>query len=114
MEWLGMDDPDWRKMMLTLVGIVIGLILLISIFLSLRYRPPAKDRAAILYERFVKKAGVEPLTGETPAVYASRAASESALPQQTIKDVTSIYLDARYGPVTPTALQRLESTVAGL
>ena len=114
MEWLGMDDPDWRKMMLTLVGLVIGLILLISILLSLRYRPPAKDRAAILYERFVKKTGVEPLTGETPAVYASRAASESALPQQTINDVTSTYLDARYGPVTPTALQRLESTVAGL
>ena len=35
MEWLGMDDPDWRKMMLTLVGLVIGLILLISLILSL-------------------------------------------------------------------------------
>jgi len=114
MKWLGMDDPDWRKMMLTLVAIVIALILLISVVLSLRYRSPAKDRAAILYERFVKKAGVAPQTGETPAVFASRAASESALPQQAIHDVTSTYLDARYGPANPAALQHLESTVASL
>ena len=109
-----MNDPNWRKMMLTLVGIVIGLILLISIHLSLRYRSPPKDRAAILYQRFVKKAGVEPLTGETPSVFASRIANESALPKETINDLTSTYLDARYGPADPTALQRLESTVANL
>jgi len=114
MEWLGMDDPNWRKMMLTLVGVVIGLILLISIHLSLRYRSPPKDRAAILYQRFVRKAGVEPLTGETPAVFAARAATDSALPREAINDVTSTYLDARYGPADPMALQRLESTVARL
>lgn len=114
MEWLGMDDPDWRKMMLTLVGIVVSLILLISILLSLRYRPPGRDRAAILYQRFVTKAGVAPLTGETPAVYAARAEIESPLPGDTIQTITASYLVARYGPADPASLQRLESAVGSL
>lgn len=114
MKWLGMDDPDWRKMMLTLVGIVIGLILLISILLSLRYRPPGSDRAAILYRRFVHKAGVEPLVGETPAVFAARAELESPLSGEAIQTVTASYLDARYGPTDPASLQRLESAVRSL
>jgi len=43
MEWLGMVDPNWRKMLLTLVGTVVALILMISAFMMLRYRPPASD-----------------------------------------------------------------------
>lgn len=109
-----MDDPDWRKMMLTLVGIVVGLILLISLVLSLRYRPPKRDRAAILYRRFIKKSGVDPLTGETPAVFAARAESESELPAAAVHDITSSYLDARYGPSDPRSLQRLETAISNL
>ncbi len=114
MEWLGMDDPDWRKMMLTLVGLVIGLILLISVILSLRYRPPPRDRAAILYERFVKKAGIEPQTGETPALFASRLHGESEISDETVEIITISYLEARYGPPNPTKMQRLETAVGQL
>ncbi|MDH3751469.1 MAG: DUF4129 domain-containing protein, partial [Gammaproteobacteria bacterium] len=106
--------PDWRKMIWTLVAVVIGIILLISLLLSLRYRPPARDRAAILYERFVNKAGIELLTGETPAVFAQRAAAESPIPADVIDEITSTYLDARYGPVDPVAMRRLESAVAAM
>jgi transglutaminase-like putative cysteine protease len=114
MEWLGMDDPDWRKMMLTLVAIVVGLILLISLILSLRYKPPARDRAAILYQRFVRRVGIEPLTGETPAAFAARAEMESQIPLPAIHRVTATYLDARYGPFDPASLRRLESAVAAV
>lgn len=114
MEWLGMDDPDWRKMMLTLVGIVVALIVLISFLLMLRYRPPKRDRAAILYDRFVRKVQVTPAIGETPAAFAKRAAAESPLPDTTIDAVTSSYLDARYGPLDPAALLRLEREVMAL
>jgi len=114
MEWLGMDDPDWRKMMLTLVGLVIGLILLISIILSLRYRPPPRDRAAILYGRFVKKTGIEPHTGETPALFASRLHGESDISPDTVEIITMSYLDARYGPSYPAKMQRLETAVRQL
>src|SRR5210317_2282600 len=59
MKWLGMNKPSWRKMLLTLVGLVIGLIMLISLVMVLRYLPPPKDKAAILYQRFVKKSGID-------------------------------------------------------
>jgi transglutaminase-like putative cysteine protease len=114
MEWLGMDDPDWRKMMLTLVGLVVGIVLLISLILSLRYRAPKRDRAAVLYARFVKRTGVTPTTGETPAIFAARAESDSHISSETIDTITTTYLDARYGPANPVALQELESAISSL
>jgi len=114
MEWLGMDDPDWRKMMLTMIAVVIGLVLLVSLALSLRYRPPKRDRAAILYKKFVRKTGIEPATGETPATFAVRVDGASPIPTETVNSITSTYLDARYGPLNPQALQRLESEVRKL
>lgn len=114
LEWLGMDDPDWRKKMLTLLGSIIGLILLISLLLTLRYRTPPKDRAAILYGRFTNKTGVEPQMGESPAAYAFRARATSSVPEHTIDAITSTYLSARYGPADPKMMRRLESAVAEL
>ena len=114
MQWLGMEDPNWRKMMLTLVGTVVALIVMISLLLMLRYRPPKRDRAAILYTRFVRKSGVAPAVGETPAAFARRARTQSPLPADTIDMVTETYLDARYGPVDRAALQRLESAIGAL
>jgi transglutaminase-like putative cysteine protease len=114
MQWLGMDDPDWQKMMLTLLGIVIALIVLISFLLMLRYRPPAKDRALILYERFIRKSQVAPRTGEAPSTFATRAADDSILPQTSIDSVTKLYLDARYGPHSLANMQRLETEIREL
>jgi transglutaminase-like putative cysteine protease len=114
MQWLGMDDPDWQKMMLTLLGVVIALILLISFLLMLRYRPPAKDRALILYERFVRKSQLVPNTGESPSNFATRAAGDSSLSQASVESVTTSYLDARYGPHSRAKMQRLETEVREL
>jgi transglutaminase-like putative cysteine protease len=114
MRWLGMDDPDWRKMMLTLVGVVAGLITVISLLLMLRYKPPGRDRAAVLYARFVRKTGVVPRVGESPVTFADRATTESSLPGDVIAKVTSTYLTARYGPPDKAALRRLEAAVASV
>ena len=114
MKWLGMDDPDWRKMMLALVSIVIALTLLVSVLLMLRYRSPPRDRAAILYSRFVKKTGIEPAIGETPDAFAVRAAADSPLPADTVHTITASYLDARYGSLDPAELARLEAEVTSL
>lgn len=114
MQWLGMDDPDWRKMMLTMIGVVIGLVLLISLFLALRYRPPRRDRAAILYRKFVRKSGVEPAVGETPATFAERLHGESSIPAAAVDAITSTYLEARYGPANPAAMQKLQESIAAL
>ena len=114
MEWLGMDDPDWRKMMLTLVALVIGMVLLVSFILALRYRPPKRDRAAILYRKFVKKSGVEPGLGETPASFADRIQPDSRVPRESVDEITSTYLEARYGPANVAALQKLQNAIAAL
>ena len=114
MHWLGMDDPDWRQMMLTLIGVVAAIIAVISLLLIFRYRPPPRDRAAILYERFVRKSGITRIVGETPSAFAARAHRESKLANDTIDDVTEIYLAARYGQVDPLALGRLETSVRTL
>ena len=113
-EWLGMDDPGWRNMMLTMIGLVVGMIMLISLLLALRYRPPAKDRAAILYRRFIEKTGLEPGVGETAERFARRAMQAKALPPTTIDAVTRAYHDARYGPAGEAAITRLKHAVSSI
>ena len=114
MEWLGMHNPTWRKMMLTLVMLVIGLVMLISVVLMLRYRPPSKDEAVLLYLRFVKKTGLEPQTGETARVFALRVADSGHLPVRTVDEVTEAYLDARYGQNDEAAFERLKTAVGAM
>lgn len=111
MQWLGMHEPDWQKMMLTMIGLILGLIALISMLLVLRYRPPAKDPAAVLYRRFTKKAGLEPGIGETAQRFARRAIQAGALPAHVIQSVTAAYHDARYGAADEPALARLRQAV---
>ncbi len=114
MRWIGMDDPDWRKMMLTLVAVVAGLVLVISALLLLRYRPPRRDASARLYARFVRKTGVPPAVGETPLCFARRARAAGKLPEQAIESVTRAYLESRYGPDAVAAARRLRAAVRAI
>jgi hypothetical protein len=114
MRFLGMEDPDWRKMMLTLLAIVFGLILVISVFLTLRYKAPRKDRALRLYQTFISKAALPIKAGETPASFAERARVESKLEDSAIDEVTAAYLAARYGAPDNQALVRLQQVVSRL
>ncbi len=114
MQWLGMNNPDWRKMMLTMLGLVIAMVILISLLLAMRYRPPRPDRAAILYKTFVNKTGITITVGESPASFAARARSESALDDDAIDAVTTEYLAARYGAPDEQSLQRLQHRVSQL
>lgn len=111
MEWLGMEDPDWQKMMLTLVASVITLIGIISVLLMLRYRPPPKDAAAILYQKFTKKVGVPPSRGETPLSYAVRLTRVKAAIADDAGSITAQYLDARYGPPDLVTIEKLKTSV---
>jgi len=114
MKWLGMKEPSWRKMMLTLVGLVVGIVMLISVVLMIRYRPPPKDQAAIQYQRFVKKSGLEPETGETARVFALRVQESGMIPAQAVVSITESYLDARYGDGGDAAFERLKQAVAAI
>jgi transglutaminase-like putative cysteine protease len=112
LEWLGMDEPDWRKMMLTLTFLIAVLIGVISLVLVMRYRPPPKDRAAILYRKFTQKTGVHPDRGETPRTYVTRLSRERTDLAAAAELVTNKYLLARYAPPTPEAIGELKAAVA--
>jgi transglutaminase-like putative cysteine protease len=111
MEWLGMNEPTWRKMLLTLVAIVVGLVLVISGLMMLRYRSPSKDGAFVLYQKFVRKSGIEMRVGETAQDFAFRAKVNGVIPIENIESVTLTYLDARYGPDDEQAITRLRTAV---
>jgi hypothetical protein len=112
MEWLGMNDPDWRKMLLTLLALVALMVIGISILMLRRNRPPPVDPAARLYKAFTRRAGISPRTGETPYRYAQRLHQSPQFNQQRIDLVTSNYLAARYGAPDDEALRRLESAIS--
>lgn len=111
MEWLGMEDPDWQKMMLTLVVILTILIGLISVLLIMRYRPPPKDHAAILYSKFTAAAGVDPAMGETPLSYSKRVGDEREPMRESAEQITDLYLQARYGPPGIVGIPTLQAAV---
>ncbi len=113
MRWLGMLEPTWRKMMLTLITLVIALIMVISVVLMIRYRPPVKDEAARLYARFVAKTGMQPLTGETPRLFAERVRDAGVMQPNTVDSITDAYMDARYGGIDR-ARERLRDAIAAI
>jgi transglutaminase-like putative cysteine protease len=112
MEWLGMNKPNWKKMLLVLLALILVFVAAISILLLRRNRPPVPDPAARLYKRFMRRAGVLPRTGETPYGYARRLCQSPNLRHEQIEQVTSRYLAARYGRPDETALTDLKSAVS--
>jgi hypothetical protein len=100
-------------MMLTLTFLIATLVGLISLVLMMRYRPPPKDHAALLYRKFTQKAGLPPNCGETPQDYASRLSEEREELAAGANRVTVQYLSARYGPPNPVAMDLLRAAVAG-
>ncbi|MDZ7770699.1 MAG: transglutaminase domain-containing protein [Woeseiaceae bacterium] len=111
MQWLGMEQPDWRKMLLTLLALIMLMIAAISVLLFRRYRPPQPDAASALYRRFTKKAGLMPARGETPVAFAARLSGNGGVAATSVDDITNTYLAARYGPSPHDALERLRTLV---
>ena len=99
-------------MMLTLLAIVAAMIGVISLLLVVRYRPPKKDEAAILYAKFTSLAGIDPKTGESPIAYLLRVREEKSNVASEASDITEKYLDTRYGPPRAASLQGLKDSVS--
>ncbi len=114
MSLLGMVNPSWTKMSLTMIILVIALVLAISGVLYLRYRPPPPDPAVRLYRRFVKHSGLEQRIGETPGEFALRAIRHGELAADRVSEVTGAYLECRYEPGGKEQIARLETAVRSL
>lgn len=63
--------------------------------LVVRYRPPPKDDAARLYEKFTAATGITPNLGETPLAYSGRLGAKAASGAAT--KITQLYLQTHYG-----------------
>lgn len=112
MRWLGLDNPDWQNLLLTLIAAVAVLTTAIHVVLILRFRPPREDRAKKLYLRFIRRTGVEPRRGETPLAFVDRLADQVATEAAAIaREVTNLYLEARYGEGDSETLALLDKRV---
>jgi len=111
LEWLGMDDPNWTKMLLTLVIIVAAVVLAISVIMTLRNRPPRPDEAARLFQSFVRRIGNPRQIGETPEAWARRVADEHSVQREQLARVTGAYLEARYGEPSDDTLSTLKNVI---
>ena len=99
MEWLGMENPNVRKMLLTLITLLAALLAGITGLLILRFRPPPKDRATRVFEKFVRQTGVAIQRGEAPLAFAQRLRESvpSGAARRAADDVVREYLALRYG-----------------
>ncbi len=109
MKWLGFENPDWQRLLFTLIGTVAVLVTIVHVLLILRFRPPPHDRARRYYERFVRRTGIEPRAAETPLEF-ERRIGETVDPGAASR-ITRAYLDARYGDGGETALAELRLAV---
>lgn len=98
LEWLGMDEPDLRKMLLALVALIAIMLAGVTGLLALRYRPPRRDAPHRLYRSFVRRTGIKSRRGEPPLEFLSRLASSRPELTDEANDITRAYLEARYGP----------------
>ncbi len=110
-EWLGLADPDWRKMMLTMMTCIALILSVISLVLLRRYRAPKPDAAAQLFQRFTRKVGVSPEVGETPQTYARRITDMGRAQPRESNRVVRAYLAARYGKPSAQSVVALKSAV---
>jgi transglutaminase-like putative cysteine protease len=109
MRRLGLADPSWRNLLLTLIGTVVALTLIVHVILMLRFRPPREDQARRLYNRFLSKTGITSVAGESPLAFAERVALRKD--GDTVRAITALYLDTRYGDGGDRALAELSEAV---
>ena len=113
LERLGMENPNWRKLMLTLVVVSTLLLLAISGILLARNRGPEVDEALRLYRKFVARTGLPQRHGESPYAYLERLTRQTPSSQPTATAITSAYLEVRYGQGSSSGIDELRKLVAG-
>jgi transglutaminase-like putative cysteine protease len=117
LEHLGFDRPRWREMLL--MTVLAGALMMgaLTVCFGIRIRKwKTPDPAARSYERFLRKlkrARIEPRRpSETASAYAARATKELPGSAESIGEITTAYLTARYEPdQAGIAVERLRSLV---
>lgn len=110
LEWLGLDDPDWRNMVLTMTLLIVTGGLLLWLWLAWTHRAKALDPALRLYRklqhRLEKQLGPA-LTHEGPADFRERV--RARLPSHTavVDEFINEYIALRYAEERDASLKKL-------
>ncbi len=96
---LGLDDPDWRNLVLILTFIVAVSMSAFTIWLAWHYRPASMDEAGRVYRRVCRRlaaTGVVRHPWEGPTAYAERIADGHPELAPLVSDFTRTYVSVRY------------------
>ncbi len=98
---LGMSNPDLRKMLLTMIGLVVIVLGCVAAHLVWQYRPTAVDPLTRIYRRFCHKlsrvVGERP-DNEGPLDFARRVCAIEPGLTDRVMEITDLYLKTRYFP----------------
>ncbi|MDH3646186.1 MAG: DUF3488 and transglutaminase-like domain-containing protein [Gammaproteobacteria bacterium] len=98
---LGMKSPSLRKMLFTMIGLMILVLAGVAAHLLWQYRPVRPDPSSRTYRRFCKKlAGIADARrdSEGPLDYARRIADVRPALAGPVNAITRLYLNLRYLP----------------
>lgn len=111
LEWLGLDDPDWRNMIIALTILMSGFALLLWAWLAWTHRAPPMDPALHLFRRLQRK--LEPRVGpprptEGPRHFAMRVAERAPSLAIPVGEFVNEYVRLRYQGSTAASYRRLK------
>jgi transglutaminase-like putative cysteine protease len=110
---LGMEAPDWRKMMLWLGGL--SVLVLLGLSALLLWRRPRLDPAQRAWRKVSRRLAKHRLAcrpWEGPHDYANRVAAELPAAADDIRAIAALYAELRYGKPSKTALSLLHRRCA--
>lgn len=97
LDWLGMEDPDWRKMALWLFGLLgVGGIVL-TLYLAWTNRAPARDAAQRIFLRLKHRLDAEAEPHEGPRDFIARMQRKYPAREALLEEFLRHYLEIRYG-----------------
>ncbi|AMN46325.1 hypothetical protein ACG33_04220 [Steroidobacter denitrificans] len=101
LERLSIQQPRWEYLGAALLAILSGFFAILSVWLAWRFRPPARDPVAKLYDRLCALLARRQVTRqphEGPNDYLARA--QAALPRlaDPLEEIRCLYVRLRYGP----------------
>lgn len=118
-NWLlkkfNIENPRLEYLAIGLIVALLGFFLVLSVYLTWRFKPRARDPVAHVYEQLCRKLaklGIPRQPHEGPNDYVARAAQARPELAAQLAEVQSVYVGLRYGPAPlPTQLSRLKFLV---
>jgi protein-glutamine gamma-glutamyltransferase len=103
LERLNIDDAGWEQLGIALVLSLVIFFVVLSAYLTWRFRPRARDPLAQIYDQLCRKLAREGLpraAHEGPSDYVDRVLRTRPELATSLSEARSLYVSLRYGPAT--------------